>query len=59
MRYRNLRLSSHQTISHYVLENVANGLKLCVNGVNVVSTVHDMFKNFMDGLGLVWKGRVL
>ena len=36
-----------------------NGLKLCANGVNVVATVYDLFKNFMDGLGLAWTGRVL
>ena len=36
-----------------------NGLKLCANGVNIVATVYDLFKNFMDGLGLAWMGRVL
>ena len=42
---------SHKTSSYCILENVANKLKLCANGVNVVATVYDLFKNFMDGLG--------
>ena len=41
----NLTLLSHQTSSHYVLEN---GLKLCTNGLNVLRTVWGLFTNFIE-----------
>lgn len=32
---------------------VPNGLKLIANGVeHIVATVNDLFKNFMDGIGM-------
>ena len=40
-----LTLLSHQTSSHYVLEN---GLKLCTNGLDVLGTVWGLFTNFIE-----------
>ena len=50
---------SHQTRSQCVLQNVAErgqAVKLCADGMNVVTTVWSLFTNLMDVLWTQWTG---